>query len=260
MRKIIFKIFGQNAYLRIERWKKKILPTKYDIEQKKIFDAQLNFYSQFIKPNHLCFDIGANIGEKTALFLQLKAHVISIEPQQECINILKKRFGKRVAILKKGVGEAIGIKSFYVANNSQLSSFDDNWVNEMKEGRFKGSEIQTIEQVEITTLDNLIQTYGKPDFIKIDVEGYEKEVLTGLTQSFKYLSFEYAVPEKLHALTACLEILQKKYKNLTCNYAVGNGITTLALVKWIPIKDMIDFIQQKRFVLTDCGDIYVQAF
>ncbi len=48
------------------------------------------FYSKLIKKNDLCFDIGANIGTKSKLFLSLGAKVIAFEPQQLCSQSLEK--------------------------------------------------------------------------------------------------------------------------------------------------------------------------
>ena len=46
-------------------------------------------------------------------------------------------------------------------------------------------------RVPATTLDALIARHGLPRFCKIDVEGYEAEVLRGLSQPISALSFEY---------------------------------------------------------------------
>ena len=63
------------------------------------------FYSPFIKKNDLCFDIGANVGRKTDIFLKLGARVIAVEPQPECIHFLQKkyRFDTRVTLVAKAV-------------------------------------------------------------------------------------------------------------------------------------------------------------
>jgi hypothetical protein len=47
------------------------------------------------------------------------------------------------------------------------------------------------ERVQVTTLDALITQYGPPAYIKIDVEGFEIEVLSGLSQPVQMLSVEY---------------------------------------------------------------------
>jgi Methyltransferase FkbM domain len=45
--------------------------------------------------------------------------------------------------------------------------------------------------VPMITLDTLIERYGIPDYIKIDVEGYEEKVLTALSICPPLLSFEF---------------------------------------------------------------------
>ncbi len=46
------------------------------------------FYSELIKKNDLCFDIGANIGSKSKLFIKTGAKVIAFEPQSSCFEVL----------------------------------------------------------------------------------------------------------------------------------------------------------------------------
>jgi FkbM family methyltransferase len=43
----------------------------------------------------------------------------------------------------------------------------------------------------MTTMDTLISLYGKPDYCKIDVEGFEINVLKGLNIPLNLVSFEY---------------------------------------------------------------------
>jgi hypothetical protein len=59
-------------------------------------------------------------------------------------------------------------------------------------------------QVPVTTLDALIGKHGMPSFIKIDVEGFEAEVLAGLTQPAKALSFEFTTIQR-DVARACIE-------------------------------------------------------
>ena len=63
-----------------------------------------------IKEGDLVFDIGANVGDMTALYLELGARVVSVEPQEECLKILEKRFGRHpiVSIVPMAVGAVRG--------------------------------------------------------------------------------------------------------------------------------------------------------
>ncbi len=63
--------------------------------------------------------------------------------------------------------------------------------------QFQGIEWESTVEVRVTTLDDLIDEYGLPRFCKIDVEGYELEVLEGVSYAIPALSFEYnpAVPD-----------------------------------------------------------------
>jgi FkbM family methyltransferase len=254
----LIKIIGKKNYLKLEQFKKTILPTKYDKQQKMFFEQQVRFYAPFIHKNDLCFDIGGNVGDKAAIFLNLNAKVIIVEPQDSCVKILNEKFGGTAVILQKGAGSLNTVKKFYVANNSQISSFEKDWVTGLKDTRFTDVVVQKVEDIEIITLDSLIETYGTPDFIKIDVEGYELEVLKGLNKGFTMLSFEYAVPEKLGDAVKCLLLLKNKYTDLICNYTIGNCPAAFNLSNWIPIDEMLNYVQEDYFKNSFAGDIFVK--
>ena len=63
-------------------------------------------------------------------------------------------------------------------------------------------------QVKTITLNELTKTYGTPDLLKIDVEGYEYEVLRGLTTKQQTICFEWH-EEEYDSLLKCIEHLQK---------------------------------------------------
>ena len=67
-----------------------------------------------------------------------------------------------------------------------LSTFSDEW----KTGRFSDQSWESTKNVEVTTLDNLVVQYETPRYIKIDVEGYEKKVVSGLSQKIGVSSFK----------------------------------------------------------------------
>ena len=109
----------------------------------------------------------------------------------------------------------------------------------------------------MTTLDQLIRSYGVPSFIKIDVEGYELEVLKGLTSSVNMISFEYAVPEQTTKLIDCIDRIEKNDKYIECNYSIGESMD-FALTEWYSVENMKNHIQTVFFTDTEFGDIYVR--
>jgi len=155
-------------------------------------EAMAAFYCRFIRPGDLCFDVGANLGNRTAVFLDLGARVVCIEPQPACVRKLRQRFGKNpnVIIVDKALGEKEGRGELAVCEaEPTISTMSDKW---RKEGRFAGKNDWTkTVPVEVTTLDDLITCYGRPVFCKIDVEGFEVAVLSGLTSPIPVISFEF---------------------------------------------------------------------
>ncbi len=150
------------------------------------------FYSQFIGKRDLCFDVGANVGNRTEIFHQLGASVVAVEPQHPCAEQLRKLFGQNpnVIIVEKALGEHEGVAELAVCEEaSTLSTLSDNWITESWFA--KDYHWSKKEQVSLTTLDALITAYGTPRFCKIDVEGYEVQVLRGLTQPIPFISYEF---------------------------------------------------------------------
>ena len=75
--------------------------------------------------------------------------------------------------------------------------------------------------VEVTTLDHLIKIYGLPNYIKIDVEGFELDVLLGLSQKAGIISFEFT-SEFFDQSTKCLNYLKKIGYN-QFNFSIGES-------------------------------------
>jgi FkbM family methyltransferase len=214
------------------------------------------FYAQFVQPGDLCFDVGANVGNRIDPILQIGAKVVAVEPQKQCYEILQRKFGDKIAIVKKGLSDEEGVKEFFISDESTISSFSKEWIDKVKEGRFKYYSWNKTEKIEMTTLDRLIEQYGLPVFIKIDVEGYELEVLKGLSKKVKFISFEYTVPEQTNKAMACLEKLLLINPSLKCNYSVGESMQ-LENKEWMDGVKMLEHISSPAFTATEFGDIYV---
>ena len=155
--------------------------------------ARLGLLETLMGNGSLVFDIGANIGRMTTTYLSLGARVVAVEPQSVCVDEeLRPKFGadERVAIVHAACGAEIGETTITTyGHGSTISTIvpDHYW---QKNGPWENTPHDGSEVVEMTTLDALIAEYGVPDFIKIDVEGYEYQVLCGLSQ-FVPLSFEF---------------------------------------------------------------------
>jgi FkbM family methyltransferase len=153
----------------------------------------IDFYSQFVGAGDLCFDVGANVGSRIGVFAKLGASVVAIEPQSECIHLLKMIHGANpnVHLLHKALGDEEGRAELSTSSFSTVSSLSKEWREGFRQWESPNAVWDGSEQVEITTLDRVIQQFGMPMFVKIDVEGYELQVLKGLTQAVPALSFEF---------------------------------------------------------------------
>jgi len=165
-------------------------------------------YGQFIKDGDLVFDVGSHVGDRVASFTRLGARVVAVEPQPAMVAVLKLLHGRNPAVTIEpvAVGREAGSANLMInPRNPTVSTASTDFVSAAHNA--PGWETQrwtrTI-QVPVTTLDALIGKHSKPVFIKIDVEGFEAEVLAGLTQPVRALSFEFTTIQR-DVARACIE-------------------------------------------------------
>ena len=165
------------------------------------------FYGRFIKRDDLCFDVGANIGDRAELFRELGARVVCVEPQADCVAFLRRRFkgDSGVVIVTKVVGDRDGNGRLHVCDdNSGLATMSRGWTEDSPYAdRF---EWKRSVEVEMTRLDTLVSEHGTPAFCKIDVEGFEESVLKGLSHPLPMISIEMT-GDRLEALQSCMDCL-----------------------------------------------------
>jgi len=226
---------------------------QHDFSNEKLWEETTAFYSQFVKTGDLCFDVGANIGNKTNIFLELGARVVCIEPQPNCVDVLKGKYQKdsNVVIVSKGLAIQPGRRSLSICGSADaISTFSEKW----KTGRFHTYAWEPAVEVPVTTLDILIQEFGSPKFCKIDVEGFEYEVLQGLSTPISFLAFEFT-REFINDARLCIEYLG----SLGCadfNYALGET-PALVFSNWADGNTLFKSIEQNSDNLL-WGDIYVR--
>lgn len=214
----------------------------------------LDFYSHFINKGDLCYDVGANVGNRTEVFLKLGAKVVSIEPQDICFQLLNRLYGNNsnAIIINKGIADKSGFLKLHICDDATtISTMSEKW---MKNGRFSTDYKWTKTQVvPVTTLDFLIKEYGLPKFCKIDVEGFEYQVLKGLNEPVPYISFEFT-GEFLDEAKKCItHLLSIGYAKFNCSIGESNK---LLFPSWITSEELykeLDLLEQSSW-----GDIYVK--
>ncbi len=252
MKKYLKQIIGESN-LRVFR---SIYKTK---KERELIKKRRTFYSQFLTfKDDIYIDVGANYGNRIEPLIGKGLKIIAVEPQLKCVEFLKRKYGNKITIIPKGLGEIEESRTIYISNAHAITSFSKDWIKATQDsGRFSEYTWSQGQEVEMTTLDNLINTYGKPKFIKIDVEGFEYEVLKGLSQDIEFISFEYIVPERINSVFQCLDRISEiaNQNNVLFNYSKGESMEW-ALDEWILPYEMKKEVKLDRFIKSRFGDIY----
>lgn len=225
-------------------------------QEKNAYSKRISFYSKLVNQGDLCFDVGANYGNRCEVFLKLGAKVIAFEPQPKPIIFLKRKFGNKIVIVDKALGFRESKGNLYISSASTLTSMSEEWITQVKRNRFKKADWNKRIEIEVTTLDLMIENYGVPDFCKIDVEGYELEVLKGLSQPVKIISFEFTIPEFYDRAVECINYLDN-LGAILCNYSSGETME-FALMEWIKPEKFIPLFRDIVNQGIIDGDIYIK--
>ena len=156
-------------------------------------------------------------------------------------------------LINEGLSKNDGEKELFISPENTVSSMSQDWIESVtKTGKFPGVVWDKSITVKTRTLDQLIESNGKPKFIKIDVEGYEKDVLLGLSQKCNYISFEFT-PDYLESAVSCL----KRLKTLGYEqFQICYGEEMIFRLKdWSKIGDIFWELKNKSNVF---GDIYAK--
>lgn len=177
--------------------------------------AMREFYSQFISPGDLVFDVGANMGETAEVFLALGAHVVAVEANPFLCDRLH-HISERAPLTVENVaaGNCMGDTTLHIGVQPGHSTVSDEWMNHVARTWPEQHRWKSEVRVPMVTLDSLAAKYGVPAFVKIDVEGFEEQVLHGMTFRAAALTFEY-VGTQPDRLARCLALLPEYRFNLT---------------------------------------------
>ncbi|MCC7552643.1 FkbM family methyltransferase [Candidatus Micrarchaeota archaeon] len=132
---------------------------------------------ELLKENDIVFDIGANIGYYVLLENTIikNGKILGIEPVKENFELLEKNVKlnscKNIKLLNAAVGDKTEIKEIYIYKKRNLSSLNKSDSND---------PIKT-EKIPVFTIKSLIKNFKiKPTVLRMDVEGYEYEIIKGM--------------------------------------------------------------------------------
>lgn len=136
---------------------------------------------------NLSLDIGANIGKYSELILEkTNSDLYSFEPLPKAYSKLlklKKKYKNRINCYNYAIGDFNGSHNLYYKNSiSEKASL----IEDLGDLSFVGKSNRNKIKIEVKKLDDISSLFKKRiDFIKIDTEGYEKNVLDGAVKLLK---------------------------------------------------------------------------
>ena len=156
-------------------------------------------FKELIKAGDSVIEVGGHLGYFTTYFSSLvgiEGNVVVFEPGKNNLSYLKNNIGNirsdvfgKINLIEKGVGNIDGELEFFLdpitgQNNSFVKDFKGFYANRSQSADVNAQIIT--DKVPIIKLDTFLSSYNLiPDFIKVDVEGFEWEVVQGMVDTIK---------------------------------------------------------------------------
>ena len=184
--------------------------------------------------------------------------VIAVEPQPRFYSFLQNSFASNSEVTLEGValGSESGDGTLLVSQRTPtVTSLSQEWVSQVSEDDgFAWVDWDKQVTVPIVTLDVLIEKHGLPAFCKIDVEGYELQVLQGLSHAIATLSFEY-IHATMQTNLDCIDQLET-LANYSYNFTKGESLDFNSET-WMNADTMQNLLRKLPAKFSS-GDIYAR--
>jgi FkbM family methyltransferase len=222
-------------------------------------DAAMDkLYAMLVPKGGLAFDIGSHVGDRIGSFRRCGARVVALEPQPLCARVVREIYDGDgdVTLVESACGPKPGKLTLHInSSNPTVTTASQDFVKAADgAGGWEGQVWDQAIEVPVTTLDALIAKYGRPDFVKIDVEGFEADVLAGLSQPLPCLSFEFTTIQRDVAYQ-CLDRLVE-IGAYGFDIALGES-QTLHFGRWVSKDEMADHIRALPHS-ANSGDVYAR--
>jgi len=168
--------------------------------------------SGIVKKGDTVLDIGANIGYYVLVESNLvgkNGHIYAVEPVSSNFELLKKNVHlnrlSNVSTFQYAFGDRITDGEIFVSDKANLCAMSKEAV---------GGEVLAVQHVNVMTVDEFVKDKKTPTLVRMDVEGYEYEIIKGMAETLKsgvkilvelHPLPSYIRPEKLQELYGILE-------------------------------------------------------
>jgi FkbM family methyltransferase len=152
--------------------------------------ADMSFLLHLLRPNDLFVDIGANIGSFTVLSSAVcGARSIAVEPDPDTVRSLERNIeingiASLATVVRAALGASAGVARFTIGHDTTNQVVTEGGTN--------------TREVPIRTLDEVLDG-RQPTAIKMDVEGYEPEVIAGAARALREASLLAVITETVDA-------------------------------------------------------------
>jgi len=243
------KYLPENAVTEVNNAKMFLLPRKGGIyldlfSHKKREPICTNYlmHAGVLKEGDVVLDIGANVGYYVLVEAQLvgkSGKVYAVEPVRSNFELLERNVQlnnfKNVSTFQFAFGEKDSKSEIYVSDKSNLCAIKRNAA---------GGKIISKEEVHMATVDTFFTDKASPNLIRMDVEGYEYEIIKGMAKTLKG---DIKILVELHPLRPYLgpEKIDEIFRVLEQN---GFG------VRFVVFEDKVVENRIVRFLLKKAGD------
>jgi FkbM family methyltransferase len=221
------------------------IPLNLRLKQERMYFENINnvvdkhIIGHFSAPGDVCVDIGANIGLTAAFFLESDAsHVIAIEPVNRLAKKLTQLDSEKITVINSACSSSPGTQKLYLSSmHDQGHTLKEDYTKKFHWIFGNNSKAQPYEMVNVDTLDNVLRNFDKIDYLKIDAEGSEIDILRGSTRLLddfskkpRIVQIEIIFKEEFNSILSIMENYYSKIHRVFIDKKTYRLISVDALV------------------------------